>query len=124
MFGLRLLWRDWRGGELGILLSALVTAVAIVVGIALFTDRIQQGFTSQSSNFLAADRVLQTNEPIDTAWIEQAKSTNLEFASVYNFASMVYVGDNMERASVKAVSDAYPLKGKLDVSDLPYEPGL
>ncbi len=124
MFGMRLLWRDWRGGELGVLFAALLIAVAIVTGISLFTDRLQQGITAQSSHFLAADRVLRTSDPVDPSWLYKADELGLLQAQTMTFRSMVYVGEDldgkMQFSAVKAVSDSYPLKGQLDVSDTPF----
>lgn len=115
LLGLRLLWRDWRGGELGLLLAALIVAVTIVVSIALFVERIQGAILAESSQFLAADRVLRSNTPIDEQWLALADQLELNRAEVLNFPTMAYVGEALELAAVKAVSSAYPLLGELEI---------
>ncbi|HBO13747.1 MAG TPA: hypothetical protein DD491_13245, partial [Halieaceae bacterium] len=66
---LRLLARDWRGGELGVLLAALVIAVAVVTGISAFTARLQGALAQESHRFLAADLVVEASQPLPAAWL-------------------------------------------------------
>ncbi len=118
---LRLLLRDWRGGELAVLLAALTLAVAVVTGISAFSGRLQGALAQESHRFLAADLVVQSSQPLPAAWLEAARSRGLRTARVLTFSSMVSAGDDaMALGAVKAVSDAYPLRGSLTASDEPF----
>ncbi|MCB1675382.1 MAG: FtsX-like permease family protein, partial [Halioglobus sp.] len=116
-----MLARDWRGGELGILLLALVLAVGAVSGISAFTTRLQSALEQESHRFLAADVALRSARELPAAWLREARQRGLQQALTLTFPSMVYAGeDNMYLASVKAVSEAYPLRGALTFSARPF----
>ncbi|HAN27216.1 MAG TPA: ABC transporter permease, partial [Haliea salexigens] len=116
-----MLARDWRGGELGVLVAALVLAVAVVSGISAFTTRLQTALAQESHRFLAADRVVRSGREAPADWLQEASRRDLGTAQVLTFPSMVYAGEEgMVLASVKAVSDAYPLRGELRYSEQPF----
>lgn len=118
--GLKLLWRDWRSGELNVLIFALVVGVATVTGIGLFVDRIQRSILDEASTLLAADAQIGGSQPIPQLWIDQALQQNLQTAFSTSFRAMAF-GDEgrMQLASIKAVSEEYPLKGELEISQQP-----
>lgn len=118
-----MLVRDWRGGELGILIVALVLAVAVVSGISAFTTRLQNALEQESHRFLAADRVVRSGRDMPVSWLDEARSRELAVARTLTFPSMVFAGEEaMYLASVKAVTDGYPLRGDLTRSDQPFGP--
>ncbi len=118
---IRMLARDWRGGELGVLLAALIVAVAIVSGISAFASRLQNALEHESHRFLAADRVLASGRDPGRQWLEQATSLGLDTAETLSFPSMVYAGEeDMYLASVKAVTPNYPLRGDMVMSAQPF----
>lgn len=121
MTATRMLARDWRGGELGVLVMALVLAVGVVSGISAFTSRLQSALEQESHRFLAADTVVSSGRELPPAWLGEAQQRGLEHALTLLFPSMVYAGeDYMSLASIKAVSDAYPLRGELTYSTEPF----
>lgn len=116
---LRLFWRDWRGGELGVLLAALVLAVGIVTTLGLFIDRLQRGVELRSATFVAGDLVLQSPRPVPAGWLDAAREEGLRQAELLRFQTMVFHGDAMQLAAVKAVGAQYPLLGRIGIGDAP-----
>ncbi|MEX2961486.1 ABC transporter permease [Microbulbifer sp. TYP-18] len=115
MLPLKLLARDWRGGELALIATALVLAVSCVTAIAHFGDRLTRAMHIQSQTFLAAERVVSSSKPVDPAWLQEADNRGLQRAETVQFASMLAAGDQFQFAAVKAVSNDYPLVGHLEI---------
>ena len=118
---LKMAWRflriDWRSGELQLLFAALLLAVTVVSGLSGFVGRLQLMLAGESSQFLAADRRLQSPNPIAPPWLIKAKDLGLKQAKLTEFQSMLYVDDEPLLVSVKAVSSSYPLVGKVTLRD-------
>ena len=114
---LRLLKRDGRSGELTLLVLALLIAVASATTISLFADRLQRTLTLQASEFLAGDLVLASSTPIADSWLSQAQALGLAQSRTTEFSSVLLENEQMLLASIKAVSQAYPLRGFLKTLD-------
>jgi putative ABC transport system permease protein len=116
-FAWRSLWRDLKSGELAILAFALVVAVAAVATVGIFTDRVERAMERQAGDILAADLVLQARSEPAAAYTAEARERGLQTAARWSFASVIVAGDEIVLANVKAVSDGYPLRGAVQVSD-------
>ncbi|MBV1916243.1 MAG: FtsX-like permease family protein [Pseudomonadales bacterium] len=121
---MRFLWRDWKGGELGLLFASLAIAVAIITSITLFIDRLQGSILSGSAAFIGADQLLSSPEPIDALWIAEAKKQKLKISEAITFQSMVFADDQMLLADLKAVDQHYPLKGQMGITKAAFEEGV
>ena len=117
----KMLARDWRGGELGVLIAALILAVGVVSGISAFATRLQSALELESHRFLAADRVVRSGTAIDPENWQMADQLGLAQARTLQFPTMLSAGgEAMALVSVKAVSDSYPLRGELTFSAEPF----
>ena len=119
----RLAWRDWRGGELSLLFVALVLATTSVTSISLFTQQVKQSMVAQGANLIAADLRLNTSQPVPQLWLEKAQALSLQQAQLSQFQAMVFAPQGMQLASIKAVSENYPLRGEITVSTAAFELG-
>ena len=57
LMSLRMTRRDWRAGELRLLLAALVIAVAAISSVGIFVDRMKQALSQQPRQLLGAGLV-------------------------------------------------------------------
>jgi putative ABC transport system permease protein len=110
---LRMLQRDWRAGELRVLAVALVIAVASVTTVGFFADRVSQALARDAHQLLGADLVLVADHPWSGSVPELLRASGVRTADAVNFISMALRGEKNQLAGVKAVSENYPLRGRL-----------
>jgi putative ABC transport system permease protein len=114
--------RDWRAGELKLIASAIIIAVASLTTVNFFTDRVQQATEIQATELLAADLVILSSAPISQELIDKAEALDLVNTNTTSFRSMVVAGDKLKMAEVKAVESGYPIRGSLRTSDILFGP--
>ena len=120
---MRLLKRDWHGGELRLLSLALVMSVTSVTGIALFTDRLEKALLLESANMLAADRIVSGRGTLPVEVLEEGQSRGLRTAETLSFTSMAFSESGNLLVAAKAVTDNYPLRGDVIIADAPFVRG-
>ena len=118
---LRLLARDWRAGELRVMIAALVLAVASVGTVGFFTDRVKLGLTEQANLLLGADLMISGDRPLPDAYATEAERRGLAVSPVIRFNSMVQLDGAQSGApvlaDVKAVAPGYPLRSAITLPD-------
>jgi putative ABC transport system permease protein len=123
LVALRSLRREWRSGELAVLLASLSVAVGALTGVGFLTERIGRAVEAQASEVLAADARIDSPEPLAPALAERAHAAGLATARLTRTLSVVFNGDVSQLANVRAASAGYPLRGTLQVAAAPYATG-
>lgn len=121
--GFRAFLRDWRAGELRLLLWALVIAVAAVTSVGFLADRTGQVLERDAAQMLGGDLVLRSGKPLPDSFVEEARQRGLTLGHTVQFPSMAMFGEAGTLVSLKAVDDAYPLRGTVQVSTAADAPG-
>lgn len=113
----KLFSREFRRGELTIIFAAIALAVLTVFSLSSITERIGLNIAQKSSDFIAADRRLSSNHAFDSNILIQANEFGLKTANMLYFDSMLFANDELVLGSVKAATEAYPLRGKITIKD-------
>src|SRR5512138_533859 len=113
---LRMLSRDWRAGELTVLIAALSLAVASVGTVEFFADRVKTALTRQANLLLGADVLVTGDRSLPPAFAAEAQRRGLATTPALKFNSMVQragsdAAGGAVLADVKAVAAGYHLRG-------------
>lgn len=118
--------RDFRAGELRLLVVAVMLAVAALSAVGFFADRISGGLSRDARQLLGGDAIVSSDQPTPAAFLAKARALGLKTATTAGFPSMARAADAQGGAarlvSVKAVSENYPLRGQVTVSKTPGGP--
>jgi putative ABC transport system permease protein len=114
-FGFWLAWRDRRASHLRLMALVLMVTVAATSAVGFLAGRVQQALFADAQATLGGDRLLVSDRPIPSAWIEAARQTGLQFTQGAQFPSMALGPTGSALVAIKAVQQAYPLKGRLQI---------
>ncbi|MDP2787145.1 MAG: FtsX-like permease family protein [Pseudomonadota bacterium] len=114
---LRLLLREWRAGEMRVVLLAVALAVASLTAVRYFADRVEQALGREANTLLAADLALVSDHPPDSAFAQAAEARGLRSSQTTTFLSMVLANghggdaapENGRNAAVPVPSPPTPL---------------
>lgn len=117
----RLAWRqtvrDFRAGELRLLVVAVMLAVAALTAVGFFANRLNTGLERDAAQLLGGDAVVASDKPTPDALVADAQARGLRITRSAVFPSMGRAPDERGGASrlvaVKAVDSSYPLRGRL-----------
>ena len=115
--------RDFRAGELRLLLVAVTLAVAALTAVGFFADRLDRGLARDARQMLGGDAIVSSDQPPPQSFADEARSRALSIATSISFPSMGRAAEAQGGASklvaMKAVSEAYPLRGRLQLKNGP-----
>ena len=115
LYGLKKFWSEVFSGDLLILFLSIVLAVTSISSVGFLGDRLQSSMQMQASSILGADLVLRSPSKIDSKYLGLAAANDLDSAEMSTFLSMVITEDDNLLASIKAVTESYPLRGELKI---------
>lgn len=112
-FAGRALWREARSGDLLTLAAALVIAVAVMTAVGTLINRVTLAVSNNAAQIIGGDFGYSARQPIPDAIATLARARGLTASRVIGFPTVLFVDERSQLADIKAVDDAYPLRGEL-----------
>ncbi len=124
--GLKTAWRDWRAGELRLLVVAITLAVAALTAVGFFANRLQGGLERDARQLLGGDAVVSSDRLPPPEFAEQARRMGLAATRSVSFPTMARAreeeGGDSKLVAFKAVEPGYPLRGQVRLKSAPDQP--
>ncbi|MFM1870300.1 MAG: hypothetical protein RLY99_1044 [Pseudomonadota bacterium] len=109
--------RSFRSVEFVWLLGALIISVASMSSVAYLADRMQRAFERDAKQLIAADVIVQADQPIPEQFQKNAQSRGLKTAQTVVFPTMSSFKSQTKLVALKAVTTGYPLRGSIKTSN-------
>ncbi|MCF1431862.1 MAG: FtsX-like permease family protein [Shewanella sp.] len=113
---LRLFRRELQQGQLLLIILAIMLAVLSVSGLAGVSERLQAAINGQAATFIAADRIIDSPEPLPESMLDKAMALGLKQVTSMRFNSMLFGEEGFQLVTVRAVGSGYPLRGQIELS--------
>ena len=110
-----LLTQSFKTTGIYLLIIALTLAISATTALKFSNEQIQNAVALQAAEMLAGDLVLSDNEPLPEQWRDQAKQLDLQQSEVTFFSTMAYTDAQFVMVNVKAIDQAFPLRGELQL---------
>ena len=111
-----LLTQSFKSSGVYLLIIALTLAISATTALKFSNEQIQNAVALQAAEMLAADLVLSDNQPLEKKWQDKADQLALKQSEVTTFSSMAHTNDQFVMVNVKAIDDAFPLRGEIRVA--------
>lgn len=109
--------QSFKSSGIYLLIIALILAISATTALKFSNEQIQNAVALQAAEMLAADLVITDNYPIENKWREEARKLNLQQSNATVFGSMAFTNDQFVMVNVKAIDNAFPLRGELQVKE-------
>lgn len=110
-----LLKQSFKSSGVYLLIIALILAISATTALKFSNEQIQNAVALQAAEMLAGNLVLTDSEKLDPKWKAQATALDLKQSEVTVFSSMAYTDDQFVMVNVKAIDQAFPLRGELRI---------
>lgn len=111
-----LLTQSFKSTGVYLLIIALTLAISATTALKFSNEQIQNAVALQAAEMLAGDLVLSDNQPLEKKWQDKANQLSLKRSEVTTFSSMAHINDQFVMVNVKAIDDAFPLRGEIRVT--------
>ena len=116
-FARRLFWRDLCAGNYSVFLLAVFVSITSVTSIQFLANTVEFSISKDMKASLASDLRILSDRHINSLILDKADELEISVVRGVQFPTMVSSGEKSILVSLKAVSDGYPLRGNLLVSD-------
>lgn len=109
--------KEIRHGQLWLVILALALITTSIFALSAVAARMEQAIVNQSKDTLMADTVFISPDPVPESLLVRTERRGAETSLMTRFSTMLFSGEGMKLVFVKAVDQAFPLRGQLRLFD-------